>query len=122
MMVLVILKASWHPIPLASASCTGSCRYHQCSSLSFESQNTCPAPWTGGGFSLECFERSESRQRCCSASMSQEHPCCKGRGHQCRACCHHSNRTGKKNCPLDNSCQCCSGAQLCSHLCNPCFG
>merc|ERR1711934_350702 len=66
MVVLVLLKASWPPILLVSASCTGSCRYHQsralscscssgnqkflrhcshqCSSLSFESQNTCELP------------------------------------------------------------------------------
>merc|ERR1719391_1182585 len=71
---------------------------------SFESQNTCPALWTGADSSLECFERSGSRRRCCSASMCQEHPCCKGRGHQCRACYHHNNRTARRNCPLDNSC------------------
>merc|ERR1712192_173971 len=72
MMVLVFLKASCHPIQTASASYTGSCHYHQsralscscnsgnpkfllgcsrqCSSLSFESQNTCQALWTAGGF------------------------------------------------------------------------
>jgi len=144
MVVLVLLKASWPPILLVSASCTGSCRYHQsralscscnsgnqkflqrcsrqCSSLSFESQNTCQALLTAVDSLLECFERSEFRPRCCSASMCQEHPCCKGRDHQCRACSRHSNRTGRRNCPLDNSCWCCSGAQLCSHLCNPCFG
>merc|ERR1712168_518718 len=119
-MVLVILKASWlPPTRSVSASCTGSCRCHQCSALSFKSQNTCPALWTEAGSLLECFERSKSRLRCCSASTCQEHPCCKGRGHQCRACCHHSNRTGRRSCPLDNSCSCCSDAQLCSQLCNP---
>merc|ERR1719317_212614 len=125
-MVLVFLKASCHPIQTASASYTGSCHYHQsralscscnsgnpkfllgcsrqCSSLSFESQNTCQALWTAGGFLLGCFERPELMQKCCSASMCQEHPCCKDRGHRCRACCHRSNRTGRRNCPRDSSC------------------
>merc|ERR1719266_1555508 len=103
MIVLVILKASYPPIQSASASCTGSC-HHQCSALSFESQNTCQALLTAVDSLLECFERSEFRPRCCSASMCQEHPCCKGRDHQCRACSRHRNRTGRRNCPLDNSC------------------
>merc|ERR1712243_154166 len=52
--LVLVLKASWLPIQLVSASYTGSCHYLQSSALSFVSQNPCRALWTAEGFLLGC--------------------------------------------------------------------